>query len=96
MNDPTRNKKFAGTVVPGSQLSGLRGARNHLDALRLADWPANFDRTLRQLLAFIELPYDPTCTRFHEVGRDVQTASRSQVREPVHGRGLGRWRGHSA
>ena len=64
--------------------------------LGLGDWPRDFDGTLRRLLAFLDLPYDPACAKFHEVEREVQTVSRSQVREPVHGRGLGRWRGYSA
>jgi hypothetical protein len=64
--------------------------------IQLGDWVADFDGTLRRMLAFLDLPYDPACERFHEVARDVQTVSRSQVREPVHGRGIGRWRAFSA
>ena len=69
---------------------------NPILPIHLGDWPRDFDGTLRRLLAFLDLPYDPACAKFHEVEREVQTVSRSQVREPVHGRGLGRWRGYSA
>ena len=68
---------------------------NPILPIHLGDWPRDFDGTLRKLLAFLDLPYDPACAKFHEVEREVQTVSRSQVREPVHGRGLGRWRGYA-
>jgi tetratricopeptide (TPR) repeat protein len=68
---------------------------NPILPIRLADWPADFDGTLRRLLAFLDVPYDPACAKFHEVEREVQTVSRSQVREPVHARGLGRWRSYA-
>jgi hypothetical protein len=60
--------------------------------LRLQDWVRDFHGTLRRVLAFLDLPYDAACERFFEVEREVHTVSRAQVREPVHGRGLGRWR----
>lgn len=60
--------------------------------VRLEDWVQDFDATLARLLAFCGLPYDPACERFFETERDVRTASRRQVREPVHDRGIGRWR----
>jgi hypothetical protein len=69
---------------------------NPIMPIRLSDWVADFDGTLRRLLAFLDLPYDPACAKFHEVEREVQTVSRSQVREPVHGRGIGRWRPYEA
>lgn len=69
---------------------------NPILPIALCDWVRDFDGTLRGLLAFLDLPYDPACARFHEVARDVHTVSRAQVREPVHGRGLGRWRGYAA
>ena len=56
----------------------------------------DFDATLRRVLDFLDLPYDPACERFHEVERRVRTVSRTQVREPVHARGIGRWRDTNA
>ena len=47
---------------------------------------------MRRLLEFLKLPYDPACERFYERDSRVRTVSRSQVRQPVNARGLGRWR----
>jgi hypothetical protein len=63
--------------------------------VRLRDWMEDFDGTLRRMLAFLDLPYDPACERFYDVDRPVRTVSRVQVREKVNGRGLGRWRGYA-
>jgi hypothetical protein len=41
------------------------------------------------------LPPDPGCTRFYDSDREVRTVSRQQVRQPVHARGLGRWRAYA-
>ncbi len=60
--------------------------------VRLRDLVENFHPTLRAMLDFLGLPYDPDCERFHEIQRPVRTVSRAQVREPINARGLGRWR----
>jgi len=63
--------------------------------LRLDDWVADFDATLARVLGFVDLPPDPACARFYEADAPVRTVSRSQVREPVNARGLGRWRSYA-
>jgi len=60
--------------------------------LRLDDWVHDFDATLARVLAFVDLPPDPACARFYESDNEVRTVSRTQVRQPVNARGLGRWR----
>ncbi|MFO1027783.1 MAG: sulfotransferase [Acetobacteraceae bacterium] len=60
--------------------------------LRLNDWIEDFDATLARVLGFLDLPPDPACARFHEADSPVKTVSRTQVRQPVNARGLGRWR----
>ena len=60
-----------------------------------ADWIADFDATLRRVLAFIDLPWDPVCHRFFEQDRAVRTASRDQVRQPINSGGVGRWRAYA-
>jgi len=60
--------------------------------LHLHEWIRDFDRTLRRVLGFLDLPYDPACARFYELDRDIKTASRDQVRRPVNDDGMGRWR----
>nr|HPG95320.1 sulfotransferase [Dokdonella sp.] len=37
----------------------------------------------RALLEFCGLPFDPACLRFHEVRRNVRTASAAQVLQPL-------------
>ena len=46
----------------------------------------------RRLVEFCGLPWDARCLRFHETERPVLTASRWQVRRPVHGGSIGKWR----
>jgi hypothetical protein len=62
--------------------------------VQLKDWVDDFTGTLRRVLEFIALPYDPACERFYERDSRVLTVSRNQVRQPVNARGLGRWRAY--
>lgn len=39
---------------------------------------------MRRLLDYCGLPFDPACLRFHEVERQVRTASAGQVRQPLN------------
>jgi hypothetical protein len=64
--------------------------------LRLDDWVTDFDATLARVLGFVDLPPDPACARFYEADSPVRTVSRSQVRQPVNARGLGRWKAYAA
>ncbi|TLU74012.1 tetratricopeptide repeat-containing sulfotransferase family protein [Lichenicoccus roseus] len=61
-----------------------------------AGWIDDFDVTLRRVLAFLDLPYDPACERFYEQDRRIGTASRAQVRQPINAAGVGRWRAYAA
>jgi hypothetical protein len=47
------------------------------------DLLADPEREIRRLLDFCALSFDATCLRFHEVEREVRTASAAQVREPL-------------
>ncbi len=69
---------------------------NPILTLALKDWVEDFDGTLRRVLDFIDLPYDPACERFYESESRVRTVSRAQVKQPVNARGLGRWRSYAA
>jgi len=62
----------------------------------LTDWIDDFSGTLRRVLAFLDLPFDPACENFHQSGRLVRTASAAQVRQPVNARGIGRWKAYEA
>jgi hypothetical protein len=69
---------------------------NPILTLALKDWVEDFDGTLRRVLDFIELPYDAACERFYESDARVRTVSRSQVKQPINARGLGRWHRYAA
>lgn len=69
---------------------------NGVLTVALSDWVADFDGTLARVLAYLDLPPDPNCARFNEVGERSRTVSRSQVREPINARGIGRWRAYAA
>jgi len=58
----------------------------------LVDQP---ETAVRQLLEFVDLPWDARCLRFHEQRRAVQTASSWQVRQPLHHRSIGRWHNYA-
>lgn len=68
---------------------------NPVLTLPLADWVEDFSGTLARVLAFLGLPHDPACERFHERESRVRTVSRAQVRQPVNARGIGRWRAYA-
>jgi Tfp pilus assembly protein PilF len=65
-----------------------------LTEVALTDWVGDFAGTLARLEAFLDLPHDPACERFHESRRRVRTASAMQVRQPINSRGLDRWQGY--
>ena len=46
----------------------------------------------RELIHYLDLPWEDACLRFHEQDKAVSTASAVQVREPVHTRSIDRWR----
>ncbi len=56
------------------------------------DTVADVERTARALIDFVGLPWDANCLNFHEVERTVRTPSRWQVRQPIYGTSVGRWR----
>jgi Sulfotransferase family len=67
---------------------------NPILTLPLKDWVEDFNGTLHRVLDFLELRFDLACERFYERDSRVRTVSRTQVRQPVNARGLGRWRAH--
>ena len=56
------------------------------------DAVADLESVARRMVDFLGLPWDDRCLRFHTTQRPVQTASHTQVREPVHTRSVGRWK----
>ncbi len=57
---------------------------------------ANPEPAMRALIEFCGLEWDDRCLRFHESDRPVTTPSYDQVRRPVYGSSVGRWRNYRA
>jgi len=52
----------------------------------------DLERSVRLLLDFCELPFEPACVEYHRTERSVRTASSEQVRQPIFREGLDQWR----
>jgi hypothetical protein len=52
----------------------------------------NLETESRRLIDFLGLEWDPACLSFHDTERAVATASHWQVRQPLYGTSVGRWR----
>jgi tetratricopeptide (TPR) repeat protein len=52
----------------------------------------DLEGTVRRILEFCELEFEPGCLEFHRTGRNVHTASSEQVRQPIYREGLEQWR----
>jgi tetratricopeptide (TPR) repeat protein len=52
---------------------------------------ADLETEARWLLARCGLPWEPACLDFHTTSRPVNTASATQVRQPLYARSIGRW-----
>jgi hypothetical protein len=50
------------------------------------------EATMRVVLEFCGLPWDPQCLAFHADGRVVGTSSFAQVRQPLYRSAVGGWR----
>ncbi len=57
---------------------------------------ADTEGVSRRLVEFCGLPWDDRCLRFYENPRAVRTVSKLQVRRPVYGSSVGRWRRYAA
>jgi tetratricopeptide (TPR) repeat protein len=51
---------------------------------------------LPRIVEFCGLPWDDSCSRFYVSDRVTKTASYDQVRRPIYGSGVGRWRNYEA
>ena len=69
------------TVLPGRVL------RVHYE-----DVVEDLEGSVRLLLEFCELPFEPACLEYHRTARSIRTASSEQVRQPIFREGLDQWR----
>jgi hypothetical protein len=53
---------------------------------------ADFEPGVRRLIDALGLPFAPECLAFHQQERAVLTPSRWQVRQPLYGSSVGRWK----
>ena len=52
----------------------------------------DLEGSVRRILDYCELPFEPACVEFHKTERSVRTASSEQVRQPIYREGLDLWR----
>ena len=50
------------------------------------------ENTVRSMLDFCNLSWEPACLAFHNQAGATQTASASQIKEPLHSRYVGQWK----
>jgi tetratricopeptide (TPR) repeat protein len=60
--------------------------------VRYEDLVADFEPQARRLIAYCGLDWDERCRAFYKTERPIHTASVAQVREPLYGSSVGRWR----
>ena len=78
-----------------SSESNFAGTELPILTVRLDDWVTDFDATLACCSPMSACHRSAACTRFYEADSRVHTVSRSQVRQPVNARGLGRWKAYA-
>jgi hypothetical protein len=57
---------------------------------------ADTEGQARRILDYCGLPWDPRVLDFHRTQRPVKTASASQVRRPIYGSSVARWRNYES
>lgn len=60
------------------------------------DLVADLEGTARRLVEFAGLPWDDACLSYHDTERSVQTASATQVRQPIYSSSVNRWKSYEA
>ena len=54
----------------------------------------DLEGSVRRILGFCGLEFEPSCVDFHKTARSVRTASSEQVRRPIFREGLDQWRNY--
>jgi tetratricopeptide (TPR) repeat protein len=101
-------QKFADGQLMFSYSLADCGARHRETARLIAHWRdvlplrmleisyeklvADLEGESRRLVSFLGLDWEPAYLAFHQTQRTVQTASGWQVRQPLYGSSVGRWR----
>ena len=56
------------------------------------DVVADLEGSVRRILDYCGLPFEPGCVEFHKTERSIRTASSEQVRRPIFREGLDQWK----
>jgi hypothetical protein len=56
------------------------------------DVVADLEGSVRRILGFCGLTFEPACVEYYKTERSVRTASSEQVRQPIFREGLDQWR----
>jgi tetratricopeptide (TPR) repeat protein len=64
---------------------------NRIHRIIYEDLVADPEKELRRLFAYLELPFEAQCLRFHENRRAVGTISAAQVRTTLYASGVAQW-----
>jgi tetratricopeptide (TPR) repeat protein len=99
----THFRKVRWASDPEHIASRIRAYRRIMDAWRktlpVAWLDVSYEETVndlesvaRRLVAWCGLDWEPACLAFHQSRRVVRSASLAQVRKPVYGHAVGRWR----
>jgi tetratricopeptide (TPR) repeat protein len=62
--------------------------------VRHEDVVADLEGSVRRMLDYCGLPFEPACLEFHKTDRTVRTMSAEQVRRPINRQGLELWRNY--
>jgi hypothetical protein len=60
--------------------------------MRHEDVLADLEGSVKRILEYCGLPFEPGCVEFHRTERRVHTASAEQVRRPINRDGVDQWR----
>ncbi|HWU24923.1 MAG TPA: sulfotransferase, partial [Rhizomicrobium sp.] len=55
----------------------------------------NLEASVRRILDYCNLDFEPACVEFHRTKRNVRTPSSEQVRQPIFRDGLDQWKSFS-
>jgi tetratricopeptide (TPR) repeat protein len=62
--------------------------------VRYEDVVNDLEGSVRRMLEFCGLPFEPACLEFYKTDRSVRTVSSEQVRQPIYRAGLEQWRNY--
>lgn len=75
-----------------SHFDAIQPGRKYL--MQLERLVENTEVEVRQMLAYLDLPFETNCLHFHENTRIIDTPSSEQVRTPINRDGISRWRNY--